>query len=71
MTSIELAEGTLYPLLNRLKRDGLVEAEWRENTSSNPRKYYVITNTGRETLEKMKSYWTQTHSSVLKMVDPK
>ncbi|WND04049.1 PadR family transcriptional regulator [Temperatibacter marinus] len=69
LTSINLAEGTLYPLLNRLKRDGLVETEWQTEASGPPRKYYQITPMGRETLEKMKTYWTETHSSVLKMVN--
>jgi PadR family transcriptional regulator PadR len=70
ITSIELAEGTLYPLLNRLKRDGLVEAQWQTEETGPPRKYYRVTAKGNETLEKMKEYWKQTHSSVLKMVDP-
>jgi PadR family transcriptional regulator PadR len=70
ITSIELAEGTLYPLLNRLKRDGLVDAEWQTEETGPPRKYYQITAKGAETLEKMKEYWTKTHISVLQMVDP-
>lgn len=70
LSSIELAEGTLYPLLNRLKRDGLVEAEWRAMGTGNPRKYYEITACGVAVLTKMKMYWTQTHGSILKMVMP-
>jgi len=68
LTSIEVAEGTLYPLLNRLKRDGLVTTEWKTEDIGTPRKYYQITKTGIETLDKMKLIWTNTHSSVLKMV---
>jgi len=71
ITSIDMAEGTLYPLLNRLNRDGLVETEWLTTETGNPRKYYKITVFGTEVLGKMGSYWTQTHSSILKMVDEK
>lgn len=68
VTSIEVAEGTLYPLLNRLKRDGLVVTDWRTEDGGSPRKYYEITSLGVETLNKMKSTWTQTHNSILNMV---
>ena len=68
LTSIEVAEGTLYPLLNRLKRDGLVTSEWKTAEVGSPRKYYEITELGKETLGKMKTTWTQTHNSILNMV---
>ncbi len=68
LTSIEVAEGTLYPLLNRLKRDGLVTTEWQTAEVGTPRKYYKITTLGLETLTKMKTVWTNTHSSILNMV---
>ena len=68
VTSIDVAEGTLYPLLNRLKRDGLVISEWQKSDNGSPRKYYDITPLGLETLTKMKNTWTQTHSSILNMV---
>lgn len=68
LTSIEVAEGTLYPLLNRLKRDGLVTTEWKTAEVGTPRKYYQITELGLETLGKMKEIWTQTHNSIFNMV---
>ena len=68
LTSIEMAEGTLYPLLNRLKRDGLVTTTWQTSEVGTPRKYYQLTDLGRETLDKMTEFWTQTHIAVLKMV---
>ena len=68
VTAIEVAEGTLYPLLNRLKRDGLVTSEWQTAEVGSPRKYYEITPLGLETLAKMKTTWTQTHNSILNMV---
>src|SRR3954467_10218183 len=45
------SEGTLYPLLSRLRRDGLVETTWRESTSGPPRRYYRLTEAGRQALE--------------------
>lgn len=68
LTAIDVAEGTLYPLLNRLKRDGLVTSEWQTAEVGTPRKYYEITDFGVETLAKMKAVWTGTHSSILNMV---
>ena len=38
-----IMEGTLYPLLNRLKKDGILKYEWQESTSGPPRKYYTLT----------------------------
>ena len=68
LTSIEVAEGTLYPLLNRLKRDNLVTSEWKTVDVGTPREYYEITPLGKEALAKMKTTWTETHNSILNMV---
>ncbi len=45
---IELTEGTIYPILARLSREGLVSAEWVESSQGPPRKYYVLTESGLE-----------------------
>jgi len=63
-TDIEIAEGTLYPLMNRLKKEGLVDSKWVEQESGIPRKYYVLTDTGEETLEVMRTYWSDLESSI-------
>jgi PadR family transcriptional regulator PadR len=57
-TTLEVAEGTLYPLLNRLKADGIVESKWIEQDSGIPRKYYTLTRDGKATLKEMKKIWT-------------
>lgn len=49
-------EGTLYPLLNKLRRDGLVEHEWQESTSGPPRKYLSLTDAGRTQLSAFRDY---------------
>ncbi|MGB8374849.1 MAG: PadR family transcriptional regulator [Salegentibacter sp.] len=66
-TKIEIAEGTFYPLMTRLKKENLVASKWVEQESGIPRKYYTLTKTGRETLEDMKSYWEELASSIKKI----
>lgn len=63
-TEVEIAEGTLYPLMNRLKDEKLVEAKWVEQTSGIPRKYYKITKTGITTLEEMSKYWNNLNNTI-------
>jgi PadR family transcriptional regulator, regulatory protein PadR len=67
-TEIEIAEGTLYPLLNRLKDDDLVSAKWVEQDSGIPRKYYVLTEKGNTTLLEMKRYWVDMNNSIQKLM---
>ncbi|RZK49914.1 MAG: PadR family transcriptional regulator [Pedobacter sp.] len=52
-----VVEGTLYPLLTRLKNNGLLAYNWVESTSGPPRKYYVITPLGREILTQLDITW--------------
>ena len=57
LTEIEIAEGTLYPLMNRLKTDKILESKWIEQETGIPRKYYYLTELGKSTLEEMKNQW--------------
>ena len=52
-----VVEGTLYPLLNRLKTADLLEYNWQESTSGPPRKYYSLTAEGKEFLKELKEAW--------------
>ena len=52
-------EGALYPLLSKLRRDGLVQHEWRESPSGPPRKYFSLTGTGRDQLAAFREYWNE------------
>ena len=61
---LSVTEGTLYPLLNRLQNEGLITAFWQESTSGPPRKYYSLTETGRETFGRMKEEWRRYAVSV-------
>lgn len=58
------SEGTLYPLLARLRRNGQVETSWRESSQGAPRRYYTLTATGRESLTAFSSVWNEFHQSV-------
>jgi PadR family transcriptional regulator, regulatory protein PadR len=55
----DIEEGTLYPLLRRLEEQGLLKSEW-EVTESRPRKYYRISENGREILRILSAEWQQT-----------
>ena len=59
-----VVEGTLYPLLTRLKNDKLLKYEWQESTQGPPRKYYVLTDEGKETLGQLDAAWGELESTV-------
>ena len=56
-TEFATQEGTLYPLLSRMRRDGLVDYEWKESEAGPPRKYYELTASGRVQLAELADYW--------------
>jgi PadR family transcriptional regulator PadR len=58
------SEGTLYPLLGRLRRDGLVETRWEESQSGPPRRYYSLTQAGDAALHAFAAEWTRFRDSV-------
>jgi len=66
-TNIEIAEGTLYPLMNRLKKENLVNSKWVEQESGIPRKYYTLTSKGEETLLQMRTFWFDLEKSIKKI----
>jgi PadR family transcriptional regulator len=63
--------GTIYPLLSRLRRDGLVESTWRESTSGPPRRYYRVTNAGRRALADFQREWSRFRDAVDSLVEGK
>jgi PadR family transcriptional regulator PadR len=58
-TEFSTQEGTLYPLLSRLRREALVDYEWQESDVGPPRKYYSLTAKGRSQLAELDAYWQQ------------
>ena len=59
-----VVEGTLYPLLTRLKKDGLLSYEWRESTQGPPRKYYALTLDGETFLAGLDCAWNELSATV-------
>ena len=58
------SEGTIYPLLARLRRDGLVETTWRESESGPPRRYYRVTGAGHRALDAFVEDWARFRDAV-------
>ncbi|MFN8282026.1 MAG: PadR family transcriptional regulator [Chitinophagales bacterium] len=54
-----VVEGTVYPLLTRLKNAGLLTYEWKESTSGPPRKYFTLTESGRASLDELTATWDE------------
>ncbi|UZO80353.1 PadR family transcriptional regulator [Aquimarina sp. ERC-38] len=59
-----VVEGTIYPLLTRLKNAGLLSYRWEESTSGPPRKYYGLTKTGRLFLKELNTTWDELQQAV-------
>ncbi|MFP4469472.1 MAG: PadR family transcriptional regulator [Bacteroidales bacterium] len=64
-----VVEGTLYPLLTRLKNDGLLSYRWEESKSGPPRKYYRITELGEKTLKDLNIGWNELIDAVSHIVN--
>ncbi len=56
-----VVEGTLYPLLTRQKNAGFLSYRWEESTQGPPRKYYALTDKGREVLKELQASWKETY----------
>lgn len=54
-----VVEGTVYPLLTRLKNAGLLTYEWKESSSGPPRKYFTLTPEGQQALQELKETWNE------------
>ncbi|HEX5743819.1 MAG TPA: PadR family transcriptional regulator [Flavobacteriaceae bacterium] len=66
-----VVEGTVYPLLTRLKNDGLLSYRWEESTSGPPRKYYGLTETGKLFLKELDLTWNELHEAVTLITNKK
>jgi len=65
-----VSEGTIYPLLSRLKALGLVRSEWVESDAGHPRKYYALTTAGKKRGREMAVVWARFSSSMSKLLCP-
>jgi PadR family transcriptional regulator PadR len=63
-TEFATQEGTLYPLLSRMRRESLVDYEWQESEAGPPRKYYSLTEPGRQALAELQGYWQHVNETI-------
>ena len=66
-----VVEGTIYPLLTRLKNAGLLAYRWEESTSGPPRKYYALTENGKLFLTGLNATWSELQQAVKKVTREK
>ena len=64
-----VVEGTLYPLLTRLKNEGLLTYRWEESSSGPPRKYFTLSSEGHTTLTELIRSWTELTDSVNQIIN--
>ncbi|HUH64684.1 MAG TPA: PadR family transcriptional regulator [Terracidiphilus sp.] len=69
-SQLVLAEGTIYPILNRLKAEGLLSSEWVEAEAGHPRKYYSLTDAGRDRLRQMAQAWSSFAGGLSRLLEP-
>jgi PadR family transcriptional regulator PadR len=63
------SEGTIYPLLSRLRRDGLVSTTWEESPSGPPRRYYRLTSMGQKALDEFMQEWQRFRDAVDRLME--
>src|SRR5690348_5939691 len=69
-SKMDVAEGTVYPILARLKAEGLLQSEWVEAEAGHPRKYYWLTVAGRRRLKEQAEAWTDFSANLSAMLQP-
>jgi PadR family transcriptional regulator PadR len=69
-SALVVSEGTVYPLLNRLKTTGLIQSEWVEPGAGHPRKYYRLTALGRKRALEMTRTWVRFSNSMEQLIEP-
>jgi len=68
-TDLVVTEGTIYPILGRLTREGLLDATWVEGEAAHPRKYYRLTRAGSKRLDHMKREWREFADKITRLID--
>jgi PadR family transcriptional regulator PadR len=66
-TEFATQEGTLYPLLSKMRRDGLLDYEWQESDAGPPRKYYELTAKGKSQLAELNDYWKHLNATITQL----
>jgi PadR family transcriptional regulator, regulatory protein PadR len=66
-TEFATQEGTLYPLLSKMRREGLLDYEWKESEAGPPRKYYELTTKGQQHLRETQEYWDKINLTIINL----
>jgi PadR family transcriptional regulator PadR len=66
-TDFATQAGTLYPLLSKMRREGLLDYEWRESDAGPPRKYYQLTAEGKTQLRELNAYWKHLNVTIAQL----
>ncbi|HXW93482.1 MAG TPA: PadR family transcriptional regulator [Terriglobales bacterium] len=69
-SNLIVSEGTVYPLLSRLKAEGVLDSEWVESEAGHPRKYYRLTSAGRQRAHAMARMWSEFSSNLSSLISP-
>jgi len=69
-SDLVVSEGTVYPLLSRLKALGVVESDWVESEGGHPRKYYALTKAGKRRVHEMAGMWERFSGSMSRLLYP-
>ena len=70
VADLDVPEGTVYPLLSRLKAEGFLESEWVEAEAGHPRKYYRLTAGGRRRTAQMAKFWSRFAANLEGLIEP-
>ncbi len=68
--TLEWSEGTIYPVLHRMEKDGLLRSQWKISESGRRRKYYRLTEPGKKELAREKQQWLSVHRVLSKLWGP-
>lgn len=66
-TDFATQAGTLYPLLSKMRREGLLDYQWRESDAGPPRKYYQLTAEGKTQLRELNAYWKHLNATIAQL----
>ncbi len=69
-SGVVVTEGTIYPLLSRLREEGMLKSEWEESGSGHPRRYYSLTRNGRLRAEAMAEAWDRLAAGIEELTKP-
>lgn len=70
LEALDVVEGTLYPLLSRLRKDGYLDSEWETRDSGHPRRYYRLTDAGRMRAREMARLWKAYNRELRELMRP-